>query len=83
MALTLNSDVIFSDEEPTPCAPSPSSRNSAYNLSQGFEDTIELYERAIQGAKQHGFTQYEALGKSPPTTPFIYFTNFPLFFFFY
>ena len=66
IALTLNSEAIFSSEEPTPRAPSPSSHNSEYKLNQGFEDTIELYERAIQSARQHGFMQYEALGNSLP-----------------
>ena len=66
VALTLNSDAIFSSKISS-TSPSSSPRNSEYNIAQGFEDTIELYESAIKGAKQHGFKQYEALGKKTPS----------------
>ena len=62
--LALNYEVIFYDEESTSSLSPTSPRNSEYNTAQDFEDTMELYERAIKGAKLNGFIQYEALGKS-------------------
>ena len=54
VALALSSTAIFSSEESAP--------GDSVNIAHGFEATMELYERAIEGAKLHGFKQYEALG---------------------
>jgi hypothetical protein len=53
----LKSDTIFSEELPLSRSPSNESN------FRGFEETIELYESAIEGAREHGFMQYKAIGK--------------------
>jgi hypothetical protein len=74
-AIFFEEEVTLRTLTPSPPTPSPgpspshsraasplhSPRNLS-SISHGFEDTIELYENAIEGARQHGFMQYEALG---------------------